>query len=203
MGGSRSVVGADEGWRARDGHLAGAPSATLTDGTVLLRLPEGRDGAAFYAYGQDPDVAETTWLPLPYPCSWEAATRMVGEFQQGWQGRFGLTLVITLPPAPALIGVVHISVRADGARELAYGVAPAYRRRGLATRAVRLTAAWAFEHLRLTRLAIVVTAPGTQGQASRRVAEKAGFVYAGMQRSHVPATGRDYEDPLYVLLPPR
>ena len=38
--------------------------------------------------------------------------------------------------------------------------------------------------------------------ASRRVAEKAGFVYEGMRRSHVAATSSDYEDPLYVLSAP-
>jgi RimJ/RimL family protein N-acetyltransferase len=87
--------------------------------------------------------------------------------------------------------------------ELAYGVAPQYRRRGLATRAVRLVTAWAFAHLGLARLEIVVTAGGVHGRASQCVAENAGFVAAGMRRSHIPATGRDYEDPLYVLPAPR
>jgi RimJ/RimL family protein N-acetyltransferase len=48
----------------------------------------------------------------------------------------------------------------------------------------------------------VVTAGGVHGLASRRVAEKAGFVHAGTRRSHIPATGCDYEDPLYVLPAP-
>ncbi len=179
------------------------PAAPLTDGTVLLRLPDEHDGAAVRTYGQDPDIGETTWLPVPVPCPEEVAARLVQEFQEGWQGRFGLTLVITLPPATDLVGVLHLSVHGAGVGEIGYGVAPQYRRRGLATRAVRLVAAWAFAQLGLTRLEIVVTAGGSQGLASQRVAEKAGFVYAGLRRSHIPATGCDYEDPLYVLPAPR
>jgi RimJ/RimL family protein N-acetyltransferase len=186
-------------------ETAGIPitlTAPLTDGTVLLRLPEARDSAAIYAYGQDPDIEATGWLPIPVPCSQEIASCIVEEFQQGWRSRFGLTLVVTTPPSVDLRGMLHLSVPAAGVSEIAYGVAPRYRCQGLVTRAVRLVATWAFAQLGLTRLEIVVTAPGIYGLASQRVAEKAGFVYAGTRRSHIPATGCDYEDPLYVLLAP-
>lgn len=178
------------------------PAVPLTDDTVLLRLPDERDVTAVYSYGQDPDSGETAWLPIPFPCPREVPVRLVREFQQGWHGRYELTLVITVPPDARLRGVLHLSVRADDAGEIAYGVAPQYRRRGLATRSVRLAAAWAFARLGLIRLEIVVTGGGIHGLASRRVAERAGFVYAGMRRSHIPATGCDYEDPLYVMPAP-
>src|SRR5437879_4535253 len=74
------------------------PTVPLTEGTVLLRLPDERDSAAVYAYGQDPDIEETAWLPIPVPCPPEDAAGIVQEFQQGWHSRFGLTLVITTPP---------------------------------------------------------------------------------------------------------
>jgi hypothetical protein len=75
---------------------------------VLLRLPTERDCTTIYTLGQDPDIEETAWLPIPWPCPRDEATRTVEEFQRGWQGRFGLTLVITLPPATALRGVLHL-----------------------------------------------------------------------------------------------
>ena len=178
------------------------PAVPLTDGTVLLRLPDGRDSAAVYTYGQDPDLEETAWLPIPFPCPLDVAGRTVREFQKGWQGSHGLTLVIAMPPNDDLRGVLHLSAHTAGVGEIGYGIAPRFRRRGLTTRAVRLVAAWAFAHLGFTRLEIVVTAPGIHGLASRRVAEKAGFVYEGIRRSHIPATSRDYEDPLYVLPAP-
>jgi RimJ/RimL family protein N-acetyltransferase len=178
------------------------PADPLSDGMVVLRLPADTDCAAVCAYGQDPDVEETGWLPVPVPCSPAVAAGIIQEFKRGWQGRFGLTLIITTPLDGALCGVLHLSVRAPGVGEVAYGVAPSSRGRGLASRAVTLVAAWAFAHLGLTRLEIVVTAAGVHAMASRRVAEKAGFVNVGTRRSHVDATGLDYEDPLYVLTAP-
>jgi RimJ/RimL family protein N-acetyltransferase len=182
--------------------ILSTPTTPITDGTVLLRLPEERDSAAVYAYGQDPDIEETAWLPIPIPCPQDVAARIVEEFRQGWHSRFGLTLVITTPPDDDLRGVLHLSMHTAGIGAIAYGVAPRYRRQGLATRGVRLVAAWAFAQLSLSRLEIVVTAGGSHGLASRRVAEKAGFVYEGIRRSHLPVTGHDYEDPLYVLPSP-
>jgi RimJ/RimL family protein N-acetyltransferase len=178
------------------------PVGPLVDGTIVLRLPEARDRVAVYTYGQDPDLEETAWLPIPFPCPPDVADRTVQEFQLGWDGRHGLTLVITMPPDDDLRGVLHLSIHMAGVGEISYGIAPPYRGRGLAGSAVRLTAAWAFAQLGLTRLEIVVTASGVHGVASRRVAEKAGFVYAGIRSSHVPATGCDYADPLYVLSAP-
>ena len=174
------------------------PREPLSDGIVLLRLPRAGDVEAVYAYGQDPDVAATGWLPLPVPCPRPAAARLIREFQRGWQSRFGLSLAIAAPPAAELCGVVHLAISAT-AGEIAYGVAPAHRRQGLASRAVRLLSSWAFAHCGLGRLEICVTARGAPGLASRRVAEHAGFVYAGLRRSRVPATGVAYADPLYVL----
>jgi len=180
----------------------GTPAGPLTDGVALLRLPHEGDSEAVWTYGQAPDIAETHWLPLVEPCSRAVATRLLQEFQRGWNGRFGLTLAITTPPARDLCGVVHLSIRAQGVGEIAYGIAPQHRRRGLATRAVSLVAAWAFTQAGLRRLEICVTAPGVYGVASRRVAEKAGFFADGMRRSYVPATGVAYEDRLYALVAP-
>ncbi len=178
------------------------PSMPLSDGAVLLRLPQDRDAAALYTYGQEPDLPQTRWLPLPFGCSHGEARRLVRVFQQGWTGPFGLTLVVTLPPATELCGVIHLTVPAPGRGEIGYGIAPAYRGRGLATRAVRLLTAWALAELDLTRLEICVTARGGHGRASQCVAEKAGFVYVGLRRSVVPATGCTYADPLYAFVVP-
>lgn len=190
-----------------DDPLTVTPFAPLTDGEVLLRLADPSDIAAIVAYGQDPDVEETGWLPIHVPCSHEVAARVVEEFQRGWQGRFGVTLIITVPPATDMRGVVHLFLPTAGVGEIAYGVAPQHRRRGLATRATRLVADWAVAQLDCSRVEIVITARAIYGLASQRVAEKAGFVRDGVRRSHVPATGREYEDALYTMvartLPPR
>jgi hypothetical protein len=109
---------------------------------------------------------------------------------------------MTMPPAADLRGVLHLSAHTANVGEIGYGIAPSYRCQGQATRAVTLVAAWAFARLGLARLETVVTAPGMHGQASQRVAEKAGFVPAGMRLSHLPAIDRVHEDPICVLLAP-
>jgi RimJ/RimL family protein N-acetyltransferase len=175
------------------------PVEPLTDGVVVLRLPHHGDVETVYTYGQDPDIEETRWLPIGVPCSHADAAHLIRQFQRGWRGRFGLTLAIVAPSADKLRGVAHLYVHDSTVGEIAYGIAPQYRRFGLATRAVLLLSNWAVTDLGLTRLEICVTARGVHGLASQRVAEKAGFIYAGMRRSCVPATGMAYEDRLYIF----
>ena len=183
-----------------------ASAAPLSDGDVVLRLPNDRDIEAIAAYGQNPEIEESGWLPIPVCCPREVAARTVQEFLRGWhgRGRFGRTFVIAPAAAPDLLGVVHLVSKGNSTGEIAYGVAPEHRRQGLATRAVCLVTTWAFADLGLTRLEICVTARGVHGIASQRVAEKAGFVYEGIRRSRLPMTGVEVEDRLYVLMaPPR
>jgi len=87
--------------------------------------------------------------------------------------------------------------------EIAYGVAPEQRGQGLATRAVRLVTIWSVDQLGVECLEICVTALGTNGCASRRVAETVGFVYVGLRHSSIEATGAAYDAPLYRLTAPR
>ncbi len=181
-------------------------TAPLSDGAVLLRLPDDRDIGTIATYGQDVEIEESGWLPIPVPCSHDVAARTIHDFAQGWHGggRFGRTFVITTAVAPDLLGVVHLFTNRNDTGEIAYGVAPQHRRHGLATRAVQLVTTWAFADLGLTRLEICITARGVHGLASQRVAEKAGFVYEGVRRSRLPMTGAEVEDRLCVLLaPPR
>lgn len=181
-----------------------ASTGPLSDGDVVLRLPNDSDIDAIAAYGQDPEIEESGWLPIPVPCPRDIAARTVQEFLRGWHGtgRFGCTFVIATAVTPDLLGVVHLFTKGSTTGEIAYGVAPRHRRQGFATRAVRLVTTWAFAHLGLTRLEICVTARDVHGLASRRVAENAGFVYEGVRRSHLPMTGAEVEDRLYVLIAP-
>jgi RimJ/RimL family protein N-acetyltransferase len=178
------------------------PSTPLSDGVVLLRRPQDRDALALYIYGQEPDVAQTRWLPLRLGCSRAEARRLVCVFEQGWASPFGLTLVVTVPLAPALCGVIHLSRPEPACGEIGYGIAPACRGCGLAPRAVRLLTAWARAEGGVSRLEICVTARGAHGYASQRVAEKAGYVWVGLRRSVVAATGCAYADALYACPAP-
>jgi RimJ/RimL family protein N-acetyltransferase len=90
-------------------------------------------------------------------------------------------------------------VRLDrGCAAAGYWLSPAARGRGLATRAVRLLARWAFGELGLARLELTC---GPDNEASQQVAERCGFTREGLLRSHVPFKGGRRDSVLYSLLP--
>ncbi len=45
------------------------PSSPLHDETIVVRLPKPRDADALVRFGDDEDVRETIWAPIPTPCS--------------------------------------------------------------------------------------------------------------------------------------
>jgi len=59
--------------------------------------------------------------------------------------------------------------------------------------------AWASEQRGLDRLEIRIMARGSDSVASQCAAGKTGFVYEGIRRSYVPATGATFADKLYAL----
>jgi ribosomal-protein-alanine N-acetyltransferase len=68
-----------------------------------------------------------------------------------------------------------------GSVEVGYGIAPAYRNRGMALEAARALIQWAFEHSEVQQ----ITAECLQDNvASRRVLEKLGMKYTGTQSSN-------------------
>ena len=174
-----------------------APTEPLSDRKVVLRLPHDRDVEALVRYGDDPDVAETIWIPIPTPCPRDVAAARIAEFRNGWEqeGRFGPALVVADAETDAMIGVIFLRVREHDSIELTYGVAPAYRNRGIATAAAVLVSGWCLEELAAARVELRV---GQSNLASQRVAAKAGFRPEGIVRSHVAATGMDYDDLLFV-----
>jgi RimJ/RimL family protein N-acetyltransferase len=64
--------------------------------------------------------------------------------------------------------------------ELGYVVAPAARGRGVATEALRQLTSWAFGELNMLRLELLIS---VENGASKRVAERCGYVREGVLRS--------------------
>jgi RimJ/RimL family protein N-acetyltransferase len=174
-----------------------APIEPLSDGNVVVRLPHDRDVGALVRYGDDPDVAETIWVPIPTPCPRDVAAARIAKFRNGWQheNRSGAVLIIAEAGTDEMIGVVFLRLREHDSIELTYGVAPAFRNRGVATAAAVLVSGWCLEELAAARVELRV---GQSNLASQRVAAKAGFSAEGIVRSHVAATGMDYDDLLFV-----
>ncbi|GAA1729198.1 GNAT family protein [Isoptericola hypogeus] len=102
--------------------------------------------------------------------------------------------------AAPLLGEVSLSGIDQRQRRasMGYWLTPDARGRGVATRAVRLVAGWAFTGLGLARLELTC---GPDNVASQRVAERCGFQREGLLRSHQTFQGGRRDSPVYGLLP--
>jgi RimJ/RimL family protein N-acetyltransferase len=169
---------------ARRAVVFGAPQPTLPGRNPLGGLGPMRDDeeelAAIVATCQDPESARWTTVPVPYaradaeffvrrhaPLSWAAGESAVFRIADG-QGRYA--------------GNVHLRLDADDdeTAEAGFLVAPWARGRGLGTAALRTVCDWGFDALGLTR---IVWRAHVGNEASRRAAQRAGFVAEGVQRA--------------------
>lgn len=117
-----------------------------------------------------------------------------------WQSDSHYGFVITDPAEGAFIGSCSLGQINALYRfcNLGYWVRTAYRGRGIATRAVRLAAQFAFQHLGLVRVEVLI---GVGNAASVRVAEKAGAHYEGTLRNRMVVRERVFDALLYAFLP--
>jgi Acetyltransferase (GNAT) domain len=116
-----------------------APAQPLTDGVVTLRLPSvaAGDVGAVLSYIEQEQL-DGGWLPeIPLV----SAEQAIGDWLDAWAARpsrNGATFVVTVSSEPRFIGIVGLVDRGEGIVEMIYGIAPRWRGRGLASRAVRL-----------------------------------------------------------------
>ena len=186
-------------YRARMARALPLPDPPLADREITLRAWSGDDLPELVAALQDPDIPRWTFIPSPYR---EADGRAFLSKQER-DRTAGAGLALAIAPAGGgmpLLGAIGIEPldRAAGRGEIGYWVARERRGRGIATRAVRMLSAWAFEGLGLTRLEILPFAGNT---ASERVAERAGFTRERELRAHRlhPLSGEVRDMWLYAL----
>jgi RimJ/RimL family protein N-acetyltransferase len=165
------------------------PAGTLTDDVVEVRLPspDAGDIATINQYVEDEQL-EGGWLPdVPLV----TGERLVNDWLDCWNGhpsRGGatFTFVVTVPEEPRFIGIVGVAKHDDGAFEITYGTAPAWRGRGLASRATRLAGQWVAKQPGVRTVETLID----KGQwAAERVAVNAGFVLADTMTRSDPGTG--------------
>ena len=143
------------------------PDAPLTDGVVTLRPWRPEESGWYAAQAADPEILRFTAEPAGLT---EDAVRAAIEDMYATRAHAGL--VMTDAATGALLGNAGLAPGdGPGVGAVAYWVAPAARGRGVATRAVRLLVAYAWE-LGLDRVTLWARADNT---GSRRVAERAGF----------------------------
>jgi RimJ/RimL family protein N-acetyltransferase len=163
--------------------LPDLPGGALTDGVVTLRPTGPNDAADLLALRQLPDIAvRSAHGRIPTPESMADYCE-----RAGYRWLIGQRASLTLRDARtgAFAGDFGIfAADATGQAMISYDVHPDRRGHGLATRAVRLIASWAFEQAGWHRL-IAGTEP--DNLASQRVLTKAGFVREGYEWGRRPA----------------
>ena len=180
------------------GRGRGGAGGELADGVVTLRPLRAADAADTYRLRSLPDVVATSVPPLAPERA--AIERLCANAESAWLAGERADFAIRDPETGAFAGEIGLYYWEPNTQQamVGYSLLPQWRGRGLATRAVRLVAAWAFERVGIVR-AIAGTAPDNVG--SQRVLERAGFVREGYQRSRLPGPdGTRIDDLLYALV---
>ena len=161
----------------------------LEDDAIRLRPFTVDDVPAIVAACQDPEIPRWTRVPSPYT---EADAR---EFLTDPPDR---AFAVVDRSSGEFLGAIGARPEDEGRVEIGYWMAREARGRGVATRALRLIAAWAVEELGAERLQLYAH---PENAASQRVAEKAGFQREGVLRSWVVIKGVRRDAVMYSLLP--
>jgi RimJ/RimL family protein N-acetyltransferase len=170
-----------------------------TDGVVRLREWRPADVADMTAACRDPEIARWTMVPDDYREA-DARAFIAGRDAARRAGE-ALDAAVVDAVDGALLGAVALTAldwRHERA-EVGYWVAPWARRRGVASRAVRLLAAWTFAHTDLGRLDLMTYVGNA---ASEGVAERAGFTREGVLRGFYLAKDGRRDVTMFGLLRP-
>ena len=169
----------------------------LDQDDLVLRAFGDQDVAAVVAAFADPEIGRWNAGPTGLDPTVEARG-WIGH-RADWSGGDHASWAISNPDGTMLgsMSLFHVSAeQLDG--EVGYWVTPQARGHGVAARAVRLVAEWAFTSLGLHRLVLFHAA---ENIASCRTAERAGFQPEGtLRQSHRYGDGQFHDEHLHARL---
>ena len=174
------------------------PDPPLRDGDLLLRPSTERDAAAIREVYSEPDIR--CWMGWDDQIPDEAEARAnIERAAVAWRDETWAVFRIVDAATDGVVGGVNVRFGEFRIGEVSYFLRASARGRGLATRAVRLVSRWAFDELGIERLELRVH---PENDASRRVAERAGFQREGIERASRPwPDGTRFDSIVFSLLP--
>jgi RimJ/RimL family protein N-acetyltransferase len=178
------------------------PEPPLSDGVVSLR-PWRADDAAELVDALDGDDEVARWLDsIPQPYTAADANAWLSQTRHAWADGAGCPFAVVDAATGRLLGGIGLrwNDRVNQVGEIGYWARRDARGRGVTTRAVRLVTDWALRFAGCERL---VLRADTLNVPSQRVAERAGFVREGIERSarFSPRQRRRVDFVVYSLLP--
>jgi RimJ/RimL family protein N-acetyltransferase len=150
----------------------------ITDGVVTLARFESADVSTMVDGDADPELRRRFEFPSDFVASAEHSAAVLAKWDDDWVRGEPYTLAVRDSVDGTLLGGCELQPRPSGEANLSYWTYPAFRRRGVASRAVALLAKAAFEVFGVTTLEILTTSDNT---ASRKVALRSGFVPNGVR----------------------
>ncbi|GHE13564.1 GNAT family N-acetyltransferase [Klenkia taihuensis] len=157
----------------------------LRDGGVLLRAHTEADLDAVWEQCQDPDMQRFTTVPVPY--AREDAAWFLEHVRRGWEDGSAASWAIEVDGRFA--GSVDLRF-GEGWASIGYGLHPWARGRGVMTTAAGLALGWGFGERDLVGVRWEALVGNT---ASRRVAERNGFLVEGTARGSSVARGQRHD----------
>jgi RimJ/RimL family protein N-acetyltransferase len=145
------------------------------------------------------DLESARWTTVPVPYSRESAEQFVtGRVPAGWD-RGSVATFVLAGPDDRYCGSIDLRIDPTdpGSAEIGFMIAPWARNKGYATAATQMICTWGFDALALSR---IVWRAHVGNEGSRRVAEKAGFMFEGVQRAGCTQRGERHDAWVAALL---
>jgi RimJ/RimL family protein N-acetyltransferase len=146
--------------------------------------------------GEDDELAmRFGWFPQR--STLDGVRASIARWQQEWaSGGPTRAFAVRLAASGELVGGCELRMGEDGTASMSYWTFAAHRRRGLATRAIRLAGGYAFGALGLSQIELEIE---PDNRASRGVARRVGFAEVGTTEAS-PGSGAEPRTMLrYVL----
>jgi [ribosomal protein S5]-alanine N-acetyltransferase len=159
----------------------------LTDGIVTLRPHQLSDVGGIVEQCTDPDSVRWTTVPTPYDPA-RAVTYVTEEVPEAWRTHRDLNFAIEAEHPDGqrrFSGSIALRPMGEGVAEIAFGLHPAVRGRGVCSRAVKLLLDWGFQQ----DIEVVVWYAYVGNWSSWRVAWANGFTYHGVIKKMLPHRG--------------
>lgn len=169
---------------------------TLTDGVVQLDEFGPGDIDAHLANEDEEMARRFGWWPKRSTA--HNAREAFDRWAESWASGGAIRAFAVRDVATAtLVGSCELRLEEDQVARASYSVGPHARRRGFASRALRLATQWAFDCLGVARIELYIE---PDNAASRGVARRCGFVQEGVLRGRLRVGDARRDALLYARL---